>query len=393
MKVNPGGVYVIPPNKEMSILHGGLHLFEPSAPRGLRLPIDFFFRSLADDRQGSSIGVLLSGMGSDGTLGVRAIKEKGGLVLVQDPASAKFDSMPRSAIDAGLADLVAPPEELPGKIVAFLRHTLHVAQGKPTLATRDLSALEKVLILLRSRTGQEVSPTRSRPSTAASSGGWASTRSFSIGWYARYLQENPQELDLLAKELLIGVTSFFREPAAWDLLRNKVIPALLAARPAGGTLRAWSAGCSTGEEAYSLAIVFKEALDLVKPKGRFSLQIFATDLDRDAVDKARLGAWPVNIAADVSPERLRRYFSPGGERLPGRQGDPGDGDIRHPEPDHGPPVHQARPPRLPESADLSDAGGAEETDLALPLRLEHRRLPVSGKFPRPSAPTPDSFHR
>jgi two-component system CheB/CheR fusion protein len=157
MKVKPGGVYVIPPNKDMTILHGTLHLFEPTAPRGLRLPIDFFFRTLADDCQGSSIGVLLSGMGSDGTLGVRAIKEKAGLVLVQDPASAKFDSMPRSAIDAGLADLVAPADELPGKITAYLRHSLLVAQGEPALAIRDQSSLEKILILLRTRTGRDFS--------------------------------------------------------------------------------------------------------------------------------------------------------------------------------------------------------------------------------------------
>jgi two-component system CheB/CheR fusion protein len=308
MAVKPDGVYVIPPNKDLSILHGKLHLFEPSAPRGLRLPIDFFFRSLADDRQGASIGVLLSGMGSDGTLGAQAIKEKAGLVLAQDPASAKFDSMPRSAIDAGLADLVAPAQELPGKIVAFLRHALPVAQGAPPLAAKDLGALEKVLILLRTRTGQDYFAYKKQTIHRRIERRMGIHQIATLALYARYLQENPQELDLLSKELLIGVTSFFREPTAWELLRDKAIPALLAAQPAGGTLRAWSAGCSTGEEAYSLAIVFKEALEQVKPAGRFALQIFATDLDRDAVDKARLGAWPVNIAADVSAERLRRFF-------------------------------------------------------------------------------------
>ena len=131
-RVQPDCVYVIPPNKDMSILHGVLHLLDPVAPRGLRLPIDFFFRSLADDRQERSIGVILSGMGSDGTLGLRAIKEKAGVVFVQEPASAKFDGMPRSAIDAGLADVVAPAEELPGKIIAYLQHTPLIA--KPGLA-------------------------------------------------------------------------------------------------------------------------------------------------------------------------------------------------------------------------------------------------------------------
>ena len=308
MKVKPDSVYVIPPNKDMSILHGTLHLFEPTAARGLRLPIDFFFRSLADDRQGLSVGVLLSGMGSDGTLGARAIKEKAGLMLVQDPASAKFDSMPRSVIDAGFADLVAPAEELPGKIIAYLRHTLSIPQGEPALATKDQSALEKVLILLRMRTGRDFAPYKKQTVYRRIERRMGIHQIDRIAAYARYLQENPQELDLLSRELLIGVTSFFREPAAWELLREKAIPTILAGHPAGGTLRAWSAGCSTGEEAYSLAIVFKEALDQLKPKGRFSLQIFATDLDRDAIDQARRGVWPANIAADVSPERLRRFF-------------------------------------------------------------------------------------
>ena len=309
-KVKPDGVYVIPPNKDLSILHGSLHLFEPTAPRGLRLPIDFFFRSLAADCQAASIGVLLSGMGSDGTQGARAIKEKAGIVLVQDPASAKFDSMPRSVIEAGLADVIAPPEELPGKIAAHLRHPLPIAQAEPAQTTRDQSALEKVLILLRTRTGQDFFAYKKQTVYRRIERRMGIHQIAAIASYARYLQENPQEVDLLSKELLIGVTGFFREPAAWELLREKAIPSLIAGHPAGGTLRAWSAGCSTGEEAYSLAIVFKEALDQLKPKARFALQIFATDLDRDAVDKARLGVWPAAIAADVSPERLRRYFSP-----------------------------------------------------------------------------------
>src|SRR6185369_12329994 len=155
MRVKPDCVYVIPPNRDMSILHGVLHLFEPTAPRGLRLPIDFFLRSLAEDRQEQSIGVILSGMGSDGTMGLRTIKEKAGLALVQEPASAKFDSMPRSAIDAGLADLVAPAEELPEKIIGFLRHAIIIAKTDLSLEEKDQSGLEKVLILLRSKTGQD----------------------------------------------------------------------------------------------------------------------------------------------------------------------------------------------------------------------------------------------
>lgn len=308
MRVKPDCVYVIPPNKDMSILHGVLHLFDPIEPRGLRLPIDFFLRSLAEDRLERSIGVILSGMGSDGTMGLRAIKEKAGFALVQEPASAKFDSMPRSAIDAGLADLVAPVEELPVKITDYLRHALVLTNKDSFLEDKDQSALEKVLILLRTKTGQDFSMYKKNTVYRRVERRMIIHQIDRIASYVRYLQENPQELELLFKELLIGVTSFFRDPLAWEQLQSKAITALLANRPSGGMLRAWSAGCSTGEEAYSLAMVFKEALEQVKPKPRVSLQIFATDLDRDAIDKARQGFYPANIVADVSPERLRRFF-------------------------------------------------------------------------------------
>jgi two-component system CheB/CheR fusion protein len=308
MRVRPECVYVIPPNKDMSILHGVLHLFEPTAPRGLRLPIDLFLRSLAEDRQERSIGVILSGMGSDGTMGLRAIKEKGGLTLVQEPASAKFDSMPRSAIDAGLADLVAPAEELPGKIIAFLRHAILITKTDTPLEQKEQSALEKIFILLRARTGHDFSMYKKNTLYRRIERRMGIHQIGRIAAYVRYLQENPQELELLFKELLIGVTSFFRDPSVWEQLRGEALPALLADRPDGGVIRAWSIGCSTGEEAYSLAIAFKEALEQVKPGGSFALQIFATDLDRDAIDKARQGVYPANISADVSPERLRRFF-------------------------------------------------------------------------------------
>ena len=308
MQVKPNCVYVIPPNKDMSILHGMLHLFEPTAPRGLRLPIDFFLRSLAEDRQELSIGVILSGMGSDGTMGLRAIKEKAGVALVQEPASAKFDSMPRSAIEAGLADLVAPAEDLPGKIIAYLRHALVITRTEFPLEEKDQSALEKVLILLRGKTGHDFSLYKKNTVYRRIERRMSIHQINRIASYVRYLQENPQEVELLFKELLIGVTRFFRDPEAWDQVREKAIPAILAGRPSGGMLRAWSAGCSTGEEAYSLAIAFKEALEQVKPTENFTLQIFATDLDRDAIDKARQGVYPANIAADVSPERLQRFF-------------------------------------------------------------------------------------
>ncbi len=155
--VQPDCVYVIPPNKDMSILHGVLHLLAPTVPRGLRLPIDFFFHSLAQDQQEHSVGVILSGMGSDGTLGLRAIKEKAGMVFVQEPATAKFDSMPRSAIDAGLADIVAPADELPGKIMASLQYTPLIARIETAPEAKTQNVLEKVVVLLRARTGNDFS--------------------------------------------------------------------------------------------------------------------------------------------------------------------------------------------------------------------------------------------
>jgi len=308
-RVRPDCVYVIPPNKDMSILHGVLHLLAPAAPRGLRLPIDFFFRSLAQDQQEHSVGVILSGMGSDGTLGLRAIKEKAGVVLVQEPASAKFDSMPRSALDAGLADIVAAAEELPEKILAYLQRTPLLARPEVAREDKTQSALEKVVILLRTHSGNDFSFYKRNTLYRRIERRMGIHQIAKMAGYVRYLQENTQELDLLFKELLIGVTNFFRDPAAWDQLRDQAIPALLAHRTSGQALRAWVPGCSTGEEAYSLAIVLREAIEETKPKGKFTIQIFATDLDKDAIEKARQGFFPANISADISEARLKRFFT------------------------------------------------------------------------------------
>ena len=307
-RVQPDCVYVIPPNKDMSILHGVLHLLDPVAPRGLRLPIDFFFRSLADDAEERSIGVILSGMGTDGTMGLKAIKGKAGVAFVQEPASAKFDGMPRSAINAGLADVIAPVETLPGKIIAYLQHVPLIA--KPGLAQEDKahSALEKVMILLRAQTGHDFSLYKKTTVYRRIERRMGINQIDKIATYVRFLQENPQEMEMLFKDLLIGVTSFFRDPTAWEKLKGEIIPALLADRSPSQALRAWVPGCTTGEEAYSLAIVFKEALEQLKPYRNFRIQIFATDLDGDAIGEAREGVFPANITTDVSPERLSRFF-------------------------------------------------------------------------------------
>lgn len=310
MPIKPDCVYINPPNKELSILHDTLYLLDPVAPHGLRLPIDAFLASLAEDRRDQSIGILLSGMGSDGKLGLRAIKDKSGLVLVQDPADARFESMPRSVIDAGIADIIDTAAELPGHIINYLQHPPGDAfAGAASILEEDsLSALEKIAMLLRTRTGNDFSLYKKSTIYRRIERRMELHQLNHIGSYARYLRENPQEQDLLFRELLIGVTSFFRNPAVWDTLKNDAIPALLANYPEGKTIRVWVPACSTGEEAYTLAICFLEAIELVKPGARYPLQIFATDLDADAIAQARQGFYSAHSVADISPERLARYF-------------------------------------------------------------------------------------
>ncbi len=307
-RVRPDCVYVIPPNRDMSILHGVLHLFEPSAKRGQRLPIDFFLCSLALDQQQKAIGVILSGMGSDGTPGLREIKEKGGLAVAQEPSTARFDSMPRSVIASGLADIVAPADELPGRIMAFLRRVPHAVAPLAGVESGMRGALEKILILMRGRTGHDFTFYKKNTLYRRIERRMGIHQIDRIASYVRFLNENPEELDLLFKELLIGVTGFFRDPHVWRLLREKTLPELLARHPAR-MLRAWIAGCSTGEEAYTLAIVFREAVEALKPGKSFKLRIFATDLDKDAIDKARQGVFSERISSELTPEQLRRYFA------------------------------------------------------------------------------------
>ena len=305
--VKPNCIYIIPPNKDMSIFHGRLHLFEPAKPRGLRLPIDYFFRSLADDRHEQCIGVILSGMGTDGTLGLGAIKEKGGVAFVQDPVSAKFDSMPKSAIEAGLADVIAKVEDMPSKMASYLKHKPYIDRSEPALSDNTQSSFEKIMILLRSKTGHDFSLYKKNTVYRRLERRMGIHQLDNITTYVRLLQENPQELELLYKELLIGVTNFFRDPEAWEQLKTEVLPELLGEGKIQA-LRAWVPGCATGEEAYSLAIVFKEMMELVKPAQDLTLQIFATDISPEAIDKAREAIYPATISADISPERLKRFF-------------------------------------------------------------------------------------
>lgn len=312
MKVQPNHVYVIPPNRDMSIMHGTLQLLEPSMPRGLRMPIDFFFRHLAEDRKEYSIGIIFSGMGSDGTLGLKAIKEKMGMVMVQDTSSAKYDGMPQSAISTGLADYVAPANELPAKLLGYTEHFAGiistVREVPAPKETRTTGALQKIFALLRAQSKNDFSLYKKNTVRRRIERRMSVHQLSNLNQYVRYLQENSNEIDLLFKELLIGVTNFFREPDAFTILKEKVIPEMLKNRKAGDSIRIWVIGCSTGEEAYSIAIVLKECLDELKLKG-IKTQIYATDIDKEAIDVARQGRYPDNIAADVSEERLQRFFS------------------------------------------------------------------------------------
>ncbi|TAK80885.1 MAG: chemotaxis protein CheB [Aquabacterium sp.] len=308
VRIEPDVVYVIPPNAELTVVEGVLRLARPRPPRGMRLPVDVLFGSLARDQGEAAIGVVLSGMGRDGTLGLQAIKAQGGLTLVQDPASAQFDSMPRSAIDARAADIVALAGEMPA-------HILRVASASPPPAlpaaggATDAPPLNAILALLWEHCRHDL--TLHKPSTL--------TRRIerrvavhglgTMAAYAAFLQHNPEELDFLFKEMLIGVTSFFRDPGVWAELRSTLV-SVLKARPAGPTcLRSWIAGCSTGEEAYSLAMVFKEAIAELPEGGHCTLQIFATDLSAEAITVARRGCYPASIAAEVGTERLARFFN------------------------------------------------------------------------------------
>ncbi len=312
--VEANHVYVAPPGFEVTLLHGVLHLLKPVAPRGVQLPIDFFLRALALDQQANAAGVILSGMGSDGTLGLRALKEKAGGVFVQAPETAMFDAMPRNAVNSGLADVVAPADQLPEKIMAYFSHPLLVGPLDERTIDRLQNALEKILILVRAHTGHDFTEYKKSTVYRRIQRRMAIHQIEVVDDYVKYVRENPIEAELLFKELLIGVTCFFRDPEVWQQFKSDVLPALLAAHPAGCELRAWVPACSTGEEAYTLAILFAEALEELKPSARYTLQIFATDMDKDAIEKGRTGFYADNIASDVSPGRLARFFSkvPGG---------------------------------------------------------------------------------
>lgn len=307
MKVRPERLYVIPPGKDIAIMNGTLQLLESQMVRGMRHPIDFFFRSLAKDQKERAVCIVLSGAGTDGTLGLKEIKGEGGMVMVQEPTTAKYDGMPKSAIDTGLADYVLPLEKMPGQLLSYVQHPYIVAAEKRDALMRKISEnLQKVLLLIRNQTGHDFSYYKESTIIRRIERRMNVNQITEVSDYVNFLQRNPIEVEMLFKELLIGVTNFFRDPEAFEALKKKALPSLFKERPAGAILRLWVPGCSTGEEAYSLAMVVKEYMDKIKKS--FDVQIFATDIDTGAVERARAGIYPDSIASDVSPERIKRFF-------------------------------------------------------------------------------------
>ncbi len=313
MEVKPNCCYIIPPNRDMALLNGKLQLLEPTNPRGHRLPIDFFFRSLAQDQFDRAIGIILSGTGSDGTLGLRAIKGEGGIVMVQTPESAEYDGMPRSAIGTGLVDYELEPAEMVAQLISYADHAFgEFYRFKLTSTHKVESVLRQIFILLRGQTGHDFSLYKPSTVNRRVERRMAVHQIKTISSYVRYLQQTPMEVEALFRDLLIGVTNFFRDREVFSFFEKKVIPNLFSNKAAGSIIRVWCPGCSTGEEAYSIAILLQEHLDSLKQN--LKVQVFATDIDNRAIATARAGIYPASIAADVTPERLARFFVSDPER-------------------------------------------------------------------------------
>jgi two-component system CheB/CheR fusion protein len=307
MRVMKNCAYIIPPNRDMAFLNGTLQLLEPSAPRGMRLPIDFFFRSLAHDQHERAICIVLSGTGSDGTLGVRAVKGEGGMAMVQDPDFADYEGMPRSAIATGLVDYVLMPAKMPAQLMAFAAHAFSKMPSTPDQPPKSENTLKKICVLLRDYTGHDFSGYKQNTLLRRVERRMAVQQVESMEDYLRYLQNNSTEGQALFRDLLIGVTNFFRDPEAFAVIEKQVIVNLFAGKPAGAPIRVWVCGCSTGEETYSLAILIQEHMETLNRT--FKVQIFATDIDSKSIEQARAGVYPASIAADLTAERLAHFFT------------------------------------------------------------------------------------
>jgi two-component system CheB/CheR fusion protein len=307
VQIEPNHVYLNPPDKNVIIVKGRLFLTQPEQTHGVNLPIDCFFRSLSEDLGEKAICIVLSGTATDGTLGLKAIKGEGGMTMVQDPDSAKYGGMPNSAIATGLVDYILPVERIPEELIRYVQHPyIEKPERIETAEQQFKNYAQKILGFLRTSTGLDFLHYKQTTTRRRIERRMAMHQIEKIENYFTYLQKTPAEVDALIKDLLIGVTSFFRDAEAFEILRKKVVPQLIKNNEPDTALRVWVAGCATGEEAYSLAIVFKEVMEELRKK--VQIQIFASDIDADALDFARVGVYPDSIAADVSAQRLSRFF-------------------------------------------------------------------------------------
>ena len=302
--VEPDHVYVIPPNKTLAFGKGVLHLSARMEMRGQPRPIDLFMRSLAEEHGHKAIGVVLSGTGSDGTLGLEEIKAAGGITFAQD-STAEQTAMPRSAIAAGTVDFVLPPDEIARELHRIARHP-HVAPSPGEPAVSEEAVFARVLDILRQWTGVDFANYKRSTLHRRITRRMLLHKLDGLDDYLRYVRSNPEEVDALYQDVLISVTSFFRNPEAYEALKTTVFPKLLEERTRTESVRVWALGCSTGEEAYSLAMAYVEFAE--QSGAKVPIQVFATDLNGPGIDKARAGLYPKGIAQDVSPDRLRRFF-------------------------------------------------------------------------------------
>ena len=308
-KVEPDSVYVIPPSKNLVISDGHVSLEERDAVGEAQVPVDLLFRTLGESYKERAIAVVLSGAGTDGSIGIPLLKEAGGVSFAQDPADAEHSGMPRSAIDTGSIDFVLPAAQIPGKLLSLKRNAERIVLPAPDAAEEgpDETALLEVLALLRARTKHDFSNYKRATLLRRLERRLQVTQCSDIPCYLDHVRENPVELHGLLADLLISVTNFFRDPEAFDSLSKEVIPALFQHKGPGDQVRVWVTACATGEEAYSLAILLREhAAKLDRPPG---IQVFATDINNAAISTARAGIYPEAIVADVSPERLREFFT------------------------------------------------------------------------------------
>jgi len=315
VKVKPNCVYIIPPDRNMSIKDGKLHLEKKSDLYGLQSTINFFLKSLAEDQKEKSICIILSGMGTDGTIGLKAIKEHSGMAMVQEISSAKYDSMPRSAISTGFVDIIAVPEALPIMLIEYVKNYSKLpAKTNVGLEGKTETVFEKILRLIRDRTGNDFSSYKKYTISRRIESRKVICRLKSTAEYAAYMQANPQEIDLLFKDILIGVTNFFRDPQAFESLKKNVILRLLKNKDDDNVIRVWAPGCSSGEEVYSLAIAIRECIEEFSPMNDFKIRIFATDIDKEGINRAKQGIYDKSkIITHVSAERIERFFIKDGE--------------------------------------------------------------------------------